>query len=256
MTVNTDSIDLKRWVISLLSIEAQEWEETLIEKGLLSITLTSREKQELIEKSVACGMRIFEKEVQGKPGSLSIDSKTSESMDVENRKLEGEDGLKSPGHLPTPEHVAESLGLTIEKVTGEINPMFPYFGLFHPKDSTIEVHQTAIENVQNLIDQNGLSDLLCDFSLYDLIVAHELFHVFEARESSAFYTKQATVTRPFLKLWLQRIPIRQSSEVAAVFFSKKWLKLTFCPILLEFLLIYSFDPARAIKQWIHPPIHE
>ena len=66
----------------------------------------------------------------------------------------------------------------------------------------------AVEKAEALATSEGLSDLLGDVKIFDILLAHEIFHAVEFRKENTIYTKTERV-----ELW--RKPFSNKSRLVS-----------------------------------------
>ena len=143
----------------------------------------------------------------------------------------------------TPSTFAVQEKLTVKMDDAPLMEEYLYFGHFYSKPPTIEVSIAALEKVEAAIRELNIPVESCN--LRELIIAHEIFHHLEVKEALAL-SKRAQVTIPVFRKFKRPYRVARISEVAAIYFSKLWLGLSFCPAIFDILLVYGVNPKRAI----------
>lgn len=110
---------------------------------------------------------------------------------------------------------------------------------------TITLMTEPIAKVRQLLNAYSLFSTT---HLPDIILAHELFHHIESNEKD-IYTQAKQVTLWRFLFYKHRSQIRATSEIAAMSFSKQMNGLDFSPFVLDFLLIYAYNPLRAGEMY-------
>ncbi len=112
------------------------------------------------------------------------------------------------------------------------------FGLFtYPNQITI--FSTNIYRVYKKLNENGIE--ISEDKIKEVVLAHELFHYLENKESDKFYTKCEKITT--FKLFGHEFKscITALSEIAAMNFAKRFTNLEFSTYVFDYLLLESID---------------
>lgn len=112
------------------------------------------------------------------------------------------------------------------------------FGLFtYPNQITI--YSTNIYRVYKKLNENGID--ISEDKIKEVVLAHELFHYLENKDSDKFYTKCEKITT--FKLFGHEFKSRITalSEIAAMNFAKRFTNLQFSTYVFDYLLLESID---------------
>lgn len=139
------------------------------------------------------------------------------------------------------EAILEADSVRIRVDDGDVNPSYLFFAEYEPDSRSIRLSEHAVEQVKGVMEN---THLFKNVNLRRLILAHELFHHLEAKQSD-IYTRQHHAEFKRFGRFSYRTRVAAISEVAAVHFSKLVLGLAFNPAIMEILLAYSVDPDRA-----------
>lgn len=130
------------------------------------------------------------------------------------------------------------LNILLKEEPGESSMDYICFGFFE-EPASITLFTNHIKNVVDFIQKYKIKKLW-DVNIKDIILAHEIFHYIEAKDKNLF------VNRHRIKLWrlgpyTHTSTLVSSREIAAMSFAKKLLNLSFCPTVLDFLLLISYN---------------
>jgi hypothetical protein len=174
--------------------------------------LTPELCSELSEKARACGQAEAKKLVQQYPGK-------------------------------TPIELCEMLGIRqLRQVMPQDKTRVVYAQFVEPDEITI--FTDCLDTAARYAQTEGLLSVLRTEILEQILLAHELFHVIEERDSSLF-------TRAYrLNLWNfgpvhNNSPLVVLGEIAGMAFAKELMQMDFCPFVLDALLLYGYDADAA-----------
>lgn len=145
-------------------------------------------------------------------------------------------------HSSAPHDIAELLGAHVhfaKKPHGQDRVTFAEF--IEPNE--IYVYTDALDKVQSLLETPGVHEALGDrFSVEDLLLAHEIFHVLELQHSHDIWTQTYRID---LKIGPIRNPSRLVilSELAAMSFAQILTGISCSSYVLDVLLTYAYSPA-------------
>ncbi|AEB06672.1 Hydantoinaseoxoprolinase domain protein [Coriobacterium glomerans PW2] len=92
------------------------------------------------------------------------------------------------------------------------------------------------------------------FSISDIVIAHEIFHAVENEHEDEIWTRAYNRTLWRVGRFHYKSHIACLSEIGAMAFAKRLNNLTWCPFLLDALLIYGYSKQSAsslYKSMIH-----
>lgn len=150
--------------------------------------------------------------------------------------------------------IVDSMGIEVSYVTKNRFGSYLYFSQYYSKPPQIELFQTTLDQIDQVIAAAGLEDRFGGVNLQDALIAHELFHHLEC-------TNPQIATRIYrVKTW--RVAGYQAhsnlvslGEIGAFAFAKELLGLPYFPRVLELAALYqkNKDTARGLleklKQW-------
>lgn len=208
MICNSKQEELIRSQIeSLMELDQRHFALYEISKDPIKNKIPQGTKEEIIDKSIACGKKEAQKLIE-----TYKDHSDSE--------------------------IANKLGIEV-KYKDQDNPFDTlYFGLYD-SPNTITLFSKNINIADTLLRK--LEYKLINVSLTDMVLSHELFHFIE------FHNKRLYTNTKGIKLWsLGKFYTRTSklnctSEIAAMSFSKTLLLLNFDPNILDYIFLTSFN---------------
>ena len=108
----------------------------------------------------------------------------------------------------------------------------------------VTIFMDAVEKAEALAASEGLADLLGNVKIFDILLAHEIFHAVEFKKENTIYTKTERV-----ELWRKPFSNKPRlvclGEMAGMAFAEELLKLPFSPYVLDVLLMYGYHGAAA-----------
>lgn len=150
------------------------------------------------------------------------------------------------GKLAAPEYAAR-LGVQICRKDAAGEGDYPLFASFQEPDR-ITLYMKNVEDARELIEENGLSELLERVDVEEVLLFHELFHVLEARNPS-IYTRTEKITLWKLGPLHGTTRLAALSEIAAMAFTQECLSIGYSPYLFDVLLPWKRSPRQAEKLY-------
>ena len=121
------------------------------------------------------------------------------------------------------------------------------FACYYEPDR-IELYSDNAARTQMLIKELALEDLLGDFSVEEMLLAHELYHVL-AYQKPELYTSQKHITLWKLGRFCYRARLASLEEAAAMSFAKELMQLKISPYIMDVLMLYPHSPELAEKLY-------
>lgn len=150
---------------------------------------------------------------------------------------------KYPGK--TPIELCEMLGIRqMRQVMPQNTSRVLYAQFVEPNEITI--FTDCLDTAARYAQTEGPLSVLKTEVLEQILLAHELFHVIELRDSSLFIRAYR------LNLWNfgpihNNSPLVVLGEIAGMAFAKKLMQMNFCPFVLDALLLYGYDADAACR---------
>lgn len=142
----------------------------------------------------------------------------------------------------SPREMARKMGLKVRKPNQPTGGGQVLFAQFVQPDE-ITIYMDCIRRASRYEEESGC-ELLGEERLFDVLLAHELFHAVEERHAGEIYTRTEKV-----ELWRKPFSNRSSlaclSEMAAMAFARELLGLDCSPYMLDVLLVYAYDQEAA-----------
>ncbi len=138
------------------------------------------------------------------------------------------------GDISCPE-LAEKLGVRVERLPMPSGNGLLTFACYHEPDH-IQVFTDNAEATQMLIQESGGNEFIGETDIYEMLLAHELFHVLQERDSFLY------VNRKHILIW-NLGPLKRYSkllsleEVAAMAFAQEMLQMSVNPYLYDVLML-------------------
>lgn len=149
----------------------------------------------------------------------------------------------------TAREYAALLGLKLKEKDSAGDGSYVMFASFQEPDQ-ITVYMENLTHAQQLIEENGLGELLGHVDMEEMLIFHELFHVLEAREP-AIYTKTERFTLWKIGRLQGKTKLVALSEIAAMAFTQECLSINFSPYVFDVLLPWYHNPKQAEKLYLH-----
>lgn len=142
----------------------------------------------------------------------------------------------------SPEKLAREMGMKILRPDTPVGGGQVIFAQFVRPDE-ITVYMDCIRRASRLEAESGC-ELLERARLFDILLAHELFHAVEEQHETEIYTRTEKV-----ELWRKPFSNRSSiaclSEMAAMAFARELLGMDCSPYMLDVLLVYAYNKSAA-----------
>lgn len=224
---------LREMMKVLLKLEEDDWGLYAFSRDPLEGKFTRNQKYDYIKRANRCGREeagCFFEELK-----ISDNEYTIEKMNVSAKGLINEKSLF--------ERVTDFMDIALETPDIPIGGGHVIFAQ-HTEPNKITVFMDAVKKAKTLILENQMQDMLSGISIYQLLLAHELFHVVEYKKETTIYTKTEKVEL-WRKPFTNRSGISALSEIAGMSFAKELLRLDYSPFALDVLLMYGYSPVAA-----------
>lgn len=120
------------------------------------------------------------------------------------------------------------------------------FGQFTTPNKIV-ISITPIDNLMKLIKKTKYKKLFNKSDVYNVILAHELFHYFEIKNRKTIFTQNYKICLWKLFNYKHQSTLRCTSEIAAMKFAKELTNVDYFPNILDVLLLYSFNKKAALN---------
>lgn len=165
-----------------------------------------------------------------------------------------EEAARLAGELPGfgPERAAAELGVTVRDVPMPAGAGRVTFACFYEPDE-IEVYADNVEASQALLDDGGLSAVLGEMRVRDVLLSHELFHVVcdrARREGRTLYPEERLVDLPGPRFLHRTSTLPSLEEVAAMAFARAFAPCPCEPYALNVLMLLAAAPEDAREQYV------
>jgi len=132
----------------------------------------------------------------------------------------------------SPAAYVEKLGITLDFIeSGADEVTFAFF----TEPDRISVSRGAADKANNLLGEIGMRALFGDVT--DVAIAHELYHFIECTQED-LYTNQKLLQLWKLGTYGKTSKVVSVSEIGAMAFAKRLLNLSYCPFILDVLMLY------------------
>lgn len=142
-----------------------------------------------------------------------------------------------------PRALAEELGVSVNRPSVPQSSDRVLFAEFLEPD-TINLYRDGLDKCREMLRGEELRQLIGSVSVVsDILLAHELFHVFEMRRGDELWTNsyRSDIIR-FTKRITYNARISVLGEIAAMAFAKEACGISYSPYVLDVLLTYGYSP--------------
>lgn len=213
--IQKSEISVSKMIQKLEQVSEETWGKYAFVREPLEGKFTEEQKSEYIRKANACGRQWAEW--------------VADQYKTRNPKV-----------------LAEKMGIKVKEPKMPTGGGVVLFAQYIQPDE-ITIFTDCVERASQL-EQECRCLLLKPENLMNILLAHELFHAVEEQHQKEIYTRTEKV-----ELW--RKPFSNQScivclsEIAAMAFAEKLLKLEVSPYMLDVLLVYSYDKNVAISLY-------
>lgn len=207
---------LKKILQTLKNIPEAVWDVYALKNEQLRDKITQKEWADFIEMAHTIGKKLARETAEKYPQKTVLE-------------IFAALGLELARINDTPDHVNTVFACYIEPKHVEI----------YEKNISLACQALRNENCENMLD---------GCSLEEILLAHELFHYL------AYTIPELSINQKLVTLWhigsfKYRSRIRTLAEIAAMEFTREFLRLTYAPYVLDVLFLYSSDRDRAIQLY-------
>lgn len=147
------------------------------------------------------------------------------------------------------QELAEKLGVRVERLPMPDGDGMLTFACYHEPD-LVQVFVDNAKATETLIRESGGDEFIGDVDICEMLLAHELFHVLQARDPSLY------VNQKHIQLWKigpfkRRSKLMSLEEVAAMAFAQEWLRMSVTPYLYDVLMLLPQATIQAKKLYEH-----
>lgn len=150
------------------------------------------------------------------------------------------------GDIPCAE-LADKLGVRVERLPMPDGDGILTFAVFEEPD-LIRVYTDNADATQNLIEASGGNEFIGDVDIYEMLLAHELFHVLQLKEPD-LYVNQKHVRLWKIGPWIRESRLLSLEEVAAMAFAQELLQMRANPYLYDVLMLLPQATEQAEKLY-------
>lgn len=155
-----------------------------------------------------------------------------------------------PGRAP--DEAARELGVAVRDLPMAEGAGQVTFACFLEPDE-IEVYQDNVDATQALLDEGGLSVVLGEMSVRDVLLSHELFHVVcdrARRDGRELYPDRRLVDLPGPHFLHRTSTLPSLEEVAAMAFARAFAPCPCEPYALNVLMLLATVPEQAREHYV------
>ena len=141
------------------------------------------------------------------------------------------------------EEIAKKRNVQVKTPDLPVGGDYVVFAQFEEPDQ-ISVFMDGVRKVENLMQQPEVRDSLENINIYELLLAHEIFHSVEYQERDQIYTKTEKIEL-WKKPFSNRSQILALSEMAGMAFAQEWMQISWSAYVLDVVLMYGYQPDAA-----------
>ena len=130
------------------------------------------------------------------------------------------------------------------KATDDVSAVFATF----TEPDEIRVFVDDAQRTDALIREHALSDITGGVKTEDVLLAHELYHYVESKDSS-LYTAQKHALLFRVGRWENRSRIRCLAEIGAMAFAQTLAAMACSAYVFDVLMLYAGNPQRALQAY-------
>jgi hypothetical protein len=201
---------IQKMLQDLTALDNSVWDSYALRREPLIGKLTAEQKKEFAANAHACGEKLAEEVLRLAPGMQ-------------------------------PEVYAKKLGLIVEhdRKSGDDR----LFACFSEPDH-LTVFQRIVDAAEKMVEEQGLSEILGNVRLEDVLIAHEIYHYFEFSRPD-LYTSQKLLCLWKIGKLQNRAKLVSLQEIGAMAFAQHLLHLPYSPYIFDVLLLYSQNKRMA-----------
>lgn len=203
---------LSQMLLDLKNLTEEEWGLYAFSREPLEGKFTTEQKLQYTKKAAACGRE-------------------------EAERLQAELG-KRDGRA-----AAERLGLKVSTPDMPNGGGHVIFAQYREPDE-ITIFMDGVKKGQRMMEDEAAAEALDHTDLFELLLAHELFHAIEYQKRKEIYTQTERVEL-WRKPFSNRSRIIALGEIAAMAFAKQWMGLSWMPYVLDVALMWCYEPEAA-----------
>lgn len=148
-----------------------------------------------------------------------------------------------------PRYCLQDMGVqVVDAAEGEVDMHFIRLASYDPIHRRIELSQRSLRKVEESVQTHRLGERLGDLDIEQTVLWHELFHVLQnSSPQLGMHGTEMSLPRKINSV-SRNVARRIHEEIAAVQFSKLASGISFCPEILQVVLVHALDAARANKM--------
>jgi hypothetical protein len=207
-------LPLEDMLIELVKIPSSVWGQYAFSRDILRNKISEEEKNRLTIKANECGYTYAD-------------------------KLAEKYGTKVPSTI------AKALDLQISYPDIPSNTSRVTFGEF-VEPNKVMIYQDNLDKANDLLKDRQVSHILGAIQLKQLILAHEIFHYIEVKDSQNIFTQTEKLELWAPKPFHNRSTIRALGEIAGMAFAEGLLGLSYSPFVMDVFFVYGYSKEVAV----------
>ncbi|MDR0655031.1 MAG: hypothetical protein LBG22_01855 [Treponema sp.] len=207
--------DIAKLIEALFCLSDEEWGEYLFSREIAGGRIKENLKKTMIQKAILCGKEYV-------------------------RKIKMEYGNISPSVL------ADKMQIQVTFRHEELNDNFFIFSQFIPP-KCIVIFPIYIERAKPFLEMLKKQKTWGNFSIKNILLAHELFHFIEERDKNFIFTRTEKMELWTIGPFKGISPIFCLGEIAAMIFAKELCGLLIPANIIDVILTYGCNPYKSLQ---------
>lgn len=210
-------LPLEDMITELVKIPSSVWGKYSFSRDILRDKISEEEKNRLTLKAIECGYSYA-------------------------------DQLAHQYGTTVPSEIAEALGLQISYPEVPTDLSRVTFAEFM-EPNQIMLYKDNLDKAHELFKNAQVKELLGELQIEELLLAHEIFHYIEMRDSNSIFTLTEKVELWAPKPFHNRSTIRCLGEIAGMAFAERLLGLNYSPFVMDVFFVYGYNKEVAVHLY-------
>ena len=203
------TLPLEDMLIELIKIPSSVWGKYAFSRDILRNKISEEEKNRLTIKANECGYAYAEK--------------LAEKYDTR-----------------IPSIMAKALDLQISYPDIPTDTSRVTFAQF-VQPNKVMIYQDNLDKANDVLKDRQVSQILGAMQIKQLLLAHEIFHYLEIKDSKNIFTQTEKVELWAPKPFHNRSTIRSLGEIAGMAFAERLMGLTYSPFVMDVFFVYGYS---------------
>jgi len=210
-------LSLEDMLTELIKIPNSAWGKYSFSRDILRDKISEEEKIRLTAKAVECGYSYAD--ILAEKYGTTVPSEIAEALDLQ---------ISYP-EVPT----------DLSRVT---------FAEFVEPNQII-IYKDNLDKAHELLKNEKVNEILGVLQIVELLLAHEIFHYMEMKDSKSIFTQTEKVELWAPKPFHNRSTIRCLGEIAGMAFAERLMGLTYSPFVMDVFFVYGYSKEAAVNLY-------